>query len=674
MRRAADQWRRRRNFPLALLAAGTFAVHAAPYVDRVLETGPQTDFGHAESDAYDAEGWARSLRLEYSMGSTRGASRSTTRAFAFGGYVDTPQYGTVSMQGNVLHASSDASRLGLFARTDDRSWTARIDQRAMPLAGGWLANHSVGDINTTVPGLGRGLSRVFLPTTPIAGVGGEWLLRDSASVNASVGRPGLFSGFDITGFEPTRGQLATAGGQLRLAGDRGSSSRLHGALQVIQARDAVDAGIPVGAQATSAWSALGWEGTAPWADGPVTPVPADALSLRPGRARAQLSLLQSSGSATPGSTGAWFDSTWRTQLMQHTAGLFHFDPNLRWGVSSMPGDLRGGYWRSELATRQWQLGWSVEAGDSVTGRYDSSTYASLYGRYQLSLRSAVDATLALRRGSGEAESLQVNWSQSSDWGQTRVRGTLLRTDTGRTRFLGVDQTWALSAPNLLGTSLGWQSSDEPGVASPLWTWAVLASTSPVSRLTLEASLHGAHGGATSALFANVGVSWQFTREWALGLRYTEARGEDPQSVQVVSALTAATQAPAVAPVASRSLQVTLRYETRAGTVPVPLGGTRTSGAGALSGSVFLDADRSGRREASEQGVPNVTVILDGKYLVRTDAAGRYSFPSVVAGDHTLQVQPDNVPLPWSPANPDPVKVQVLVRGATVADFAMQRER
>jgi hypothetical protein len=145
-------------------------------------------------------------------------------------------------------------------------------------------------------------------------------------------------------------------------------------------------------------------------------------------------------------------------------------------------------------------------------------------------------------------------------------------------------------------------------------------------------------------------------------------------VQVVSALTAATQAPVTTVVSARALQVTLRYETRAGTVPVPLGGTRTSGAGSLSGTVFLDADRSGRREASEAGVPNVTVVLDGKFVTRTDTSGRYEFPSIVAGEHTVQVQPDNVPLPWSPVRSDAVKVQVLVRGAAVEDFAMQRDR
>jgi hypothetical protein len=498
---------RRRRFPLALLAAGSFAVQAqgvgpdapAQYIDRVLESGPQQAGEAGDAESYDAEGWARSLRLEYSMGATRGPTESLTRALAFGGYIDTPQYGTISMQGNIVRAHSDGSPLGLVARNRTQSWTARIDQRALPLEGGWLGNHSIGDINTLVPALGRGLSRVFLPTTPIAGAGGEWLLRDEASLNASTGRPGLFSGFDITAFQPSRGHLSTVGGQLRLAGDRTSASRVDGAVQVIQARDAADAGIPVGTQVTSTWSALAWEGLAPWGDSPATPLPlSDALSLRPGRARAQLSLLQSKGSAGPGSSGGWLDTAWRTQSVQHTAGVFHFNPDLRWGLTTMPGDLRGGYWRGDVATRQWQVGWSLEESDSVTGRFGNSTYGSLYGRYQLNLRSAIDSMVALRRGSGDADSLQLNWSLLSDLGQTRLRSSALRTRTGNTRFVGVDQTWAMSAPTVLSTSFGWQGSDEAFVPSPLWTWAVLASTSPLARLTVEASLHGAQGGASRA--------------------------------------------------------------------------------------------------------------------------------------------------------------------------------
>jgi hypothetical protein len=466
-------------------------------------------------------------------------------------------------------------------------------------------------------------------------------------------------------------RTSSAGGQVRLLGTQGSATHTDAALQVVQARDVQSSGLAPGAQLTSAWGALSWEGAAPWGTGLRQPGLAEPAATRPGGARLQWSFLQSSGA---GAAGSWLDGSWRTDLVQHTAGLFRLEPGLRWGITAMPSDLRGGYWRGDVGTRRWQAGWSSELSESISGQFGRSAFGTVYGRYLLDTRNSVDATLALRTGSGEAQSVQANWDHTSGWGQTRWRASLLHAGAGRTAFLGLDHAWLLSAPNVLSTSLGWQAGNADNTASPIWTWAVLGATSPLARLTLDASLHGARGGQANALSANVGVNWQLAPEWSVAARYTQTRGQDPQTAQLVSALTAAGEAAALVNAASRSLQVTLRYETRAGTLPVPLGGTRTSGAGGLSGTVYFDADHNGRREASETGAPNVTVVLDGRFVVRTDAAGRYEFPSVVAGPHAVQVPPDNVPLPWGPVSQDPVRTEVLVRGQTVLDFPLQRER
>ena len=143
---------------------------------------------------------------------------------------------------------------------------------------------------------------------------------------------------------------------------------------------------------------------------------------------------------------------------------------------------------------------------------------------------------------------------------------------------------------------------------------------------------------------------------------------------MVSALTTATLPPSVATPASQSLQLVLRYEQSAGRASAPLGGAIGTGAGSLSGSVYFDADANGRREASEAGVPGVTVILDRRFVARTDAQGRYEFPAVAAGEHVIEVSSDNVPLPWSPALRDPVSIRLYVRQLTTQDFAVQRDR
>ena len=43
----------------------------------------------------------------------------------------------------------------------------------------------------------------------------------------------------------------------------------------------------------------------------------------------------------------------------------------------------------------------------------------------------------------------------------------------------------------------------------------------------------------------------------------------------------------------------------------------------------------------------MTVLLNGRFATRTDEVGRFEFPFVPTGRHTITVVPDNLPLPWS---------------------------
>jgi hypothetical protein len=78
------------------------------------------------------------------------------------------------------------------------------------------------------------------------------------------------------------------------------------------------------------------------------------------------------------------------------------------------------------------------------------------------------------------------------------------------------------------------------------------------------------------------------------------------------------------------------------------------------------------RQADEAGVANVTLLLNGRYLARSNQQGRYVFDYVATGEQQVEIVPDNVPLPWSPKDRDAVKVTVLVRETTTANFALQR--
>ena len=101
---------------------------------------------------------------------------------------------------------------------------------------------------------------------------------------------------------------------------------------------------------------------------------------------------------------------------------------------------------------------------------------------------------------------------------------------------------------------------------------------------------------------------------------------------------------------------------------------RTARSGGVIGSVYLDDNGDGVRSASELAAANVTVLLDGRFAVRTDSLGNFEFPRVATGPHTLTVVPDNLPLPWFIDEPGGARqIEVHVRQATRVDVGARRQ-
>ena len=643
------------------------------YIDRVLELPPGPDEAlQLKATTYDEGGWPRGWRVESSNTVQRGFSRSRTQALGFSGFVETPNYGTFSASGNLVRASDEVP--GAVVLDNARS-SLRIDQRALPLEGGWLANHGLGDVNTVGVPLSRGLSRVILPSAPIRGANGQWSLGNSIDLNASAGKVGVFSGIDLSGFNQTGGSLSSAGGQMRLARDVVTGSRLDAGFQLMEVRNQVlDPAAGTTQTTRSFWTSTAWEGAAPWSDG-LTPGTTPVTDRR-GGLRIQGNLLHSTNSFEGSANGLWTDATWRTDRWRHTAGLFRFDPNLRWGTAILASDLQGAYWQAETSTRQWQLGATTEISDAVSDRRAGSAYFSTFGRYRLDSRNSVGATVSLRALSAPAQSLILSWERTSAWGQTQWRSEMTQLAGIKTVRLGADQSWNLTPPSVFSSSLALERISG-GLTLPVtgWIWGFLGTLSPAVGLTLDASVRGAkRSDKSSSVNANLAATWKIQRDWFLSLRYTESRGQEPVTTLLTSALSSALLPAQLVTPPTRSLQLILRYEGRAGSSTQPLGGSVGGGAGGVSGTVFYDADSNGKREASEGGVPGVTIILDRRYSTRTDAQGRYEFPFVAAGEHLIDISADNVPLPWTPQLREPARIQVLVRETTAQDFAVQRER
>lgn len=132
------------------------------------------------------------------------------------------------------------------------------------------------------------------------------------------------------------------------------------------------------------------------------------------------------------------------------------------------------------------------------------------------------------------------------------------------------------------------------------------------------------------------------------------------------------------PLLSRSndkqFAVYLRWEGVSGS-SVRGPGLRTGGAvggGSLDGVIYFDANRDGVQQAGENGVPKVEVLLDGRYRVTTDAAGRFEFPLVSTGPHRLTIQSESVPLPWGVADEQGTRVEVPLRGQATSRIPVVR--
>ena len=170
------------------------------------------------------------------------------------------------------------------------------------------------------------------------------------------------------------------------------------------------------------------------------------------------------------------------------------------------------------------------------------------------------------------------------------------------------------------------------------------------------------------------AQWRLGADWTLFLRYADVRTETAGSGRLESALDSALIALENARAASRFAQVLLRFQARGGSAVVPLGGRAGDGAGEITGVVFQDRNGNDRRDASEPGVADVTVVLDGRYVTRTDAQGRYSFAPVAAGRHSLLIQLESVPLPWTPTSQAAQAVWVDVRQTRRLDLGLQAIR
>lgn len=639
---------------IALLVLGVsgsaMAQTATPaYVDREIEGLAPEPVDDGPGPEYDTTGWPRYLRLEARVATAPFEGQGGSR-LGFGGYglLETPNHGALSFEGQYS------------PRSDGATFTAR--QRGLPLGGGWIGNHELGVINSLAPSVSRQPARVFVPTSYLRGIGGEWEHADRGlQVQLGTGEPGRLAILPDTRFETLGGRRQTLGLQWGPGGATGAPAAQQGWTLAVQHEIARDVGD------------LGQTASQPRYDADGTRLIARHTSAS---VRWQANWLTSARSDAAGSRqGAWLDAEWDRGAWSNGAGGYRLDNGLTWAGQAMANNLQGVYLRSRYGQRRWSADASLDLLGPVSGQGSDGYFATANARWRLGSESNVGGGLAVRELGERDWSAYLEWRWLNGWGPSGLR---LELDGGESRAsvqrLFHDQEWNVSTGWNLSTTLGVaQFGRDPstGDGSGSQVSAALNLNLPIgSRAGLRGSLSTEQGPGDQRRDAlNVGASWRIDTRWSFEGSWVWTSGRARQAFSLDPLAPPVTLDNALS---NRSFFVALRYEMQAGSRDVPLGGRPSDGGGRVEGVVYFDDNRNGRQEANETGVPNATVFLDNRYAVRTDSQGRFVFPFVATGTRAVTLRSDSLPLPWTVVGDGSSSTDVQLRSTSRLSLPVQR--
>jgi hypothetical protein len=537
--------------------------------------------------------------------------------------------------------------------------TVTLRQRAMPFDGGWQADNAVGDLNTPDINLARSQPRFYLPTTPMQGLTTEWRGPDSLQVIAGGGVPGVFDGIEVPNFHTLDGSTATAGAQWSPA----SHWTVGG--QVVETHDVNLAIGPIIDGATVLSSTTGLLSAA-WQDHDE---------------HLDLNLLDGDAGGKGNGVGAWVDGSIAQGRFLQNAGLFRIDPNMTWGNQLISNDMEGGYYRLGYQGRRWIADVGIDEVHSVSGLGNDTTFLTGDARYQISRDWGIGEIANISRSDGgDAWSLQGYLDHPNHWGSGRAQLEYADTPEGKDATLTLNQSWATPVGIRLNTSASVERINGAIVNgleqnSTVLNLAAFGGGQFTTKFGVEGNVNwetDVQGRAAPGVSSNVSLTYRVSRNWEILATYYDSRTGSWTPLAVVSPLTP--PAAVVPAMEARGVFLTLRYKQASGSHFAPLGGGPGAGSGEIAGVVYLDANNNGRYEAGETGAPNVTVVLDGRFSVQTDASGRFDFPVVVSGHHVIKVLADNLPLPWFLPGEGRTEVEVPTRGRTDISIGAQRPR
>ena len=622
------------------------------YTDRLIDGGKLAPLV-TKDEAGDANASGLPLRLSVTLRamSQRTEGARTTHSFdtVIQGQFDTTHYGAWS--------------LALTRRTEPLALFGRIDQRGMPFDGGWQLDNAWGMVTSSEQRItSDSLARFTLPSMAIFGMSST-VSNPSRGQAVSVAFGERYqTGDDFgRGFERQGGHFLSASALTTLS----PTLRLSASLFSAREPDGFSSNVVSG---DSSFVSAVWG-----KDGKT--VEASAVVTRSGGR----SVGQSGGQTR---TGLWLDSQWIDGPLTHRASVFRFDRDLTWGTLSSVSDLEGVNYRAAYRSRTWSMDATAELFHPLSMPDKWGQYANVNGRMQLARNWTAGGNVSLRHQDGNTAYLTRAYVDNQNaWGQTQIQMSTDRSESAAQRTgASVDHTFSGLPLGRLSVSAG---VDDARASRPLDARRTYLNSGLVFGVDLPyglsldanvrsrnvvASTGASDGAARASLDAYASANWAFSPGWNLALSYGESRGrfDVPTSLDPLQPIVSPTTRSS-----SRYVFAALNYRYASGRADIPLGGRMGSAAGKVSGLVFFDDNDNGRRDASEAGAANLLVVLDGRFTTRTDAQGRFEFPFVASGEHSISVPTENLPLPWTLALYNR-KATISARDDTVVEFAATR--
>ena len=631
------------------------------YVDRVIDPSVLTEDPFTELARQNAQRTRREGRRFTSIESTQfyrsGSNRDGYYEHGVGiiAEFETLNYGNISLDSAARYSPDIVSSEDTYGER----FTLRAD--AVPALRGWNADLVLGDTRGTVDPLLSSSYRYALPSSVMRGAEGK-LYSDQTELRFAFGRVGGRRGFTEQTFDAESGRLVGAG--LTRVLSRGWS--VSG--QAWALRDDLDI-----EDHESFASVVQWQ----------NPRRLQSFQLH--------SLFDSNGK-----TGVWMDLEARVRSWRHRAGAFRFGPDVLWTDVRVSSDRHGAYWRADqnryrrslsfgldwketnisddptrLGTNdlagfggiRWHWSRTLSVGASVRAQLGRQGFCAPCDRPNVPIRDQVDefdfvrlAGFLNRDSRVGATTLQVELSdrQSDLSPENRIAVTW---DQEWTRALRWDRLSTTLAFELIDTELDTENIGRAGLSyqrSVTPNFVIRGDADYVSSST------DLSGEATTTSF-DFGIRWRGYRFWDVDFAFSWV----DTAQETFSGLELDRDE-------SRVL-LSIRRSEDIGTPLVVEGGDRGErGAGSLTGVVFLDTNRDGRRSAGENGVPGIAVYLDGRFTRYTDDDGRYHFGAVHAGEHRLSIGIEDIPLPWGLEDERPQRVLVQARAESEFDFALGR--